>query len=418
MLFRTARTRSSSAFAEDLSAVDVTAPAFKADPFPFYARLRTEAPAFSVTAPRMGHAWLITRYDDVAGVLKDERLVKNPAEAMTPEQLKTVRTLPKMLSSLQTGLLSTDGEDHDRLRALVRHAFTARRVEQMREQAQVLADELLDAAQRRGSMDLIADYALPIPLVLIGRILGVPEKDNAKFSAWSTALISSPDRRNPMTAMPSVLMFLRYLRRVIAARTQRPTEDLISAMVAAREGDDRLTADEILAMCVLLLTAGHETTRNLIATGTLALLQHPDQLTRLRDDPTLLGPGIEELLRFVVPAEMATQRYARDDIVIAGTAIPRGSLVLAVLASANRDPAYFENPDSLDVGRTPNRHLSFGQGMHYCLGAPLARLEGQIAIATLLRRAPALRLDVSPEQLAWRGGIILRGLKALPVSLA
>lgn len=285
----------------------------------------------------------------------------------------------------------------------------------MREQAQVLADELLDAALRRGGMDVIADYALPIPLVLIGRILGVPEKDNPKFSKWSTTLISSPERRNPLTAVPSILMFLRYLRALIAERTARPADDLISATAAAREGGDRLTADEILAMCVLLLTAGHETTRNLIATGTLALLQNPDQLGRLRDDPTLTGKGVEELLRFTVPAETATERYAREDISIAGTTIPRGSLVLAVLASANRDPAYFEDPDTLDVGRNPNRHLSFGQGVHYCLGAPLARLEGQVAIETLLRRAPALRLGVASDQLNWRGGIILRGLTALPV---
>ncbi|HME77798.1 MAG TPA: cytochrome P450 [Mycobacterium sp.] len=416
MLFRTART--GSACGDDLSAVDVTSPAFKADPFPFYARLRTEAPVLPVTAPRIGRACLVTRYDDVADVLKDARLAKNPKEAMTPEQLKKARTLPKRLSALQTGLLSTDGADHDRLRALVRHAFTARRVEQMRDQAQVLADELLDAAVRRGGMDVIADYALPLPLVLIGRIIGVPETDNPKFSAWSTALISAPQRRNPLTAMPAILMFLRYLRTLITERTQRPADDLISALAAAREGDDRLTDDEILAMCVLLLTAGHETTRNLIASGTLALLQHPEQLTRLRDDPALIYPGIEELLRFVVPAEMATERYARNDIEIAGTTIPCGSLVLAVLASANRDPAYFEKPDTLDIGRTPNRHLSFGQGMHYCLGAPLARLEGQIAITTLLRRAPTLRLAVSPEQLRWRGGIILRGLNALPVSLS
>ncbi len=406
---------STSSPADDLAAVDVTAPSFKANPFPFYARLRDEAPVFPVTVPRMGRAWLVTRYDDVVGVLRDERLVKNPREAMTPEQLKKVRTLPKMLSVLQTGLLSTDGNDHARLRALVRHAFTARRIEQMREQAQVLADELLDAALRRGGMDVIADYALPIPLVLIGRILGVPEKDNPKFSKWSTTLISSPERRNPLTAVPSILMFLRYLRALIAERTARPADDLISAMAAAREGGDRLTADEILAVCVLLLTAGHETTRNLIATGTLALLQNPDQLGRLRDDPTLTGKGVEELLRFTVPAETATERYAREDISIAGTTIPRGSLVLAVLASANRDPAYFEDPDTLDVGRNPNRHLSFGQGVHYCLGAPLARLEGQVAIETLLRRAPALRLGVASDQLNWRGGIILRGLTALPV---
>lgn len=188
-------------------------------------------------------------------------------------------------------------------------------------------------------------------------------------------------------------------------------------MVRAREGDDRLTADEILATIVLLLTAGHETTVNLIGSGVLALLQHPGQLTRLRDDPDLIKPAIEELVRFVVPAEQATQRYAREDVTIAGVTIPQGSTVLAVVASANRDGRFFDNPDTLDIARANNRHLSFGQGTHYCLGAPLARLEAQVAITTLLRRAPGLRLAIVPEQLRWRGGIILRGLDALPVTL-
>ena len=405
--------------AGSLSAIDVTAPGFKADPFPFYARLRDEAPVVPVTVPRMGTVWLVTRYDDVAAVLRDERLLKNQRNALTAEQLKKVRTPPKMFAPLERGMLSLDGDDHDRLRALVHQAFTPRRIELLRAQAQVLADGLLDTAEQRGGgMDLIADYALPIPLVLVGRILGVPERDNAKFSAWSKTLIGTASRRNPLTAVPSVLRFLRYLRRLIAERAEHPRDDLISAMVRAREGDDRLTADETLATIVLLLTAGHETTVNLIGSGVLALLQHPGQLTRLRDNPDLIKPAIEELVRFVVPAEQATQRYAREDVTVAGVTIPQGSTVLAVLASANRDGRFFDNPDTLDIARAPNRHLSFGQGTHYCLGAPLARLEAQVAIAALLRRAPRLRLAIVPEQLRWRGGIILRGLETLPVTLA
>lgn len=401
-----------------LSSVDVTATAFKADPFPYYARLRAEAPVLPVTVPRMGRAWLVTRYDDVGAVLKDQRLAKNQREALTPAQLTKVATMPRMFAPLERGLLNLDGADHDRLRALAHRAFTPRRIEQMRDQAQVLADQLVDAAERKGSTDLIADYALPLPLVLIGRILGVPERDNPRFSAWSRTLIGAASRRNPLTAVPSVLRFLRYLRALIAERAARPRDDLISAMVAAREQDDRLSADEVLAMVVLLLTAGHETTVNLIASGVLALLEHPDQLARLRDEPALLGPGIEELVRFVVPAEQATQRYAREDVTIAGVTVPQGSLVLAVLASANRDGRFFDDPDTLDVARANNRHLSFGQGMHYCLGAPLARLEGQTAIGALLRRAPGLRLAVAPRELRWRGSIILRGLEALPVRLS
>jgi cytochrome P450 len=400
----------------DLSSIDVTAPGFKADPFPFYARLREEAPVLRVDVPRMGPAWLVTRYDDVAAVLKDQRLLKNQRDALTAEQLRRTRTVPRMFAVLDRGLLGLDGADHDRLRALVHKAFTPRRIERMREEIQLLADDLLDAAERRGGrMDLIADYALPLPLTVIGRIIGVPERDNPRFSAWSRTLIGTASRRNPLGAVPSVLMFLRYLRRLIAERTERPRDDLVSALAGAREGDDRLTADEVLTMIVLLLTAGHETTVNLVGSGVLALLQHPDQLVRLRDDPTLITPGIEELVRFVVPAEQASQRYAREDVTIAGVTVPQGSLVMAVLASANRDPHHFDDPDTLDVGRADNRHLSFGLGVHYCLGAPLSRLEGQIAVSTLLRRAPGLRLDVAPDQLRWRGGLVLRGLEALPV---
>lgn len=213
-----------------------------------------------------------------------------------------------------------------------------------------------------------------------------------------------------------MLLFLRYLRRLVAERTRHPTGDLVSALAAARESDDRLTADEVLSLIVLLLTAGHETTVNLVGTGTLALLRHPDQLARLRDDPGLAPTAVEELLRFVSPAETATERYAREDMEIAGVPVPRGALVLLVLAAANRDPAQFTDPDRLDLARTPNRHLAFGQGLHYCLGAPLARLEAGVALPALLRRVPDLRPAVPEEALRWRGGLVLRGVESLPVA--
>ncbi len=402
-----------------LTAIDITDPAFKADPFPTYSRLRSEHPVFPVRLPRAETAYLITRYDDVAAALVDERLLKNRRTALTPEQFRRGPKIPGFLSSLERGLLSLDGDEHDRLRVLVNQAFTPRRIEAMREQAQVLADGLLDAALAkagpRGELDLLADYALPLPLTLIARILGVPESDGDRFHRWTTALFSLTDG-NPLT-VPSVLRFLRYLHSLIAARTRHPTDDLISGLTAARERDDRLTTDEILAMVVLLLTAGHETTVNLIGTGALALLQHPDQLARLRDDPDVVRSGVEELVRYVVPAETATQRYAREDVLWGDVTIPRGATVLAVVASANRDPAQFTDPDTLDLARRPNRHLSFGKGAHYCLGASLARLEASVALPTLLRRIPELRLAVPPDQLRWRGGLVLRGLRELPVSV-
>lgn len=403
----------------DLRSINITDARFKADPFPFYARLRAEAPVFPVMLTTRGtqRAWLVTRYDDVIALLKDDqRFVKDRHNAMTPEQLRKAPGLPSMFKALERNVLGLDGLDHDRLKALVHKAFTPRIVEQMREQTQIQVDTALDRAERNGGMELISEFALPVPLTIIGRILGVPEEDEAKFGRWAKAFLSI-STRNPLFALPSILRFINYPRTLIKLRRARPGDDLISAMLKAREGNDQLTEDEIVAMIVLLLTAGHETTVNLIASGTLALLQHPDQMARLREEPTLIKPAIEELMRYVAPVETATERYARDDVTIAGTTIPKGELVLGVLASANRDSKHFANPDTIDITREHNRHLGFGQGMHYCLGAPLARLEAQIAISTLVKRAPNLRLKVAPDQLRWRKGYIVRGLEALPVSL-
>jgi len=321
-----------------------------------------------------------------------------------------------MFKPLEQNMLDLDSSDHTRLRALVHKAFTPRLIEQMRGEIQVLTDELLDAAEPRGSMDLIADFALPLPLTIIGRILGVPAKDNNKFHRWTKTLLSAGTNPNYVVFIPTTMRFMGYLKKLIKERRAHPKDDLITALVQAKDGSDKLSGDEVLAMIFLLLVAGHETTVNLIGSGSLALLEHPDQLEKLRCEPAIIKPAIEELLRFVCPVEMATERYAREDITIAGTTIPRGELVLAVIGSANRDADYFDNPDSLDVTRENNKHLAFGLGAHYCLGAPLSRLEGQIALSTLVRRMPNLRLSIAPDQIRWRGGIILRGLEELPVS--
>ncbi len=399
-----------------ITQVDVTDAKFKANPFPFYAQLRAEAPVFSVTLPTKRHAWLVTRYDDVLSTLKDERFAKNRHNAMSSEQLKKAPWMPPMFKPLERNLLGLDSPDHTRLRALVHKAFTPRLIEQMRDQIQVLTHELLNAAEPKGSMDLIADFALPLPLIMIGRILGVPVEDNQKFHRWTRTFVSAGTNRNPFVLIPSIMSFMGYLKKLIKERHIHPKDDLITALVQAKEGSDSLSEDEILAMIFLLLSAGHETTVNLIGSGTLALLEYPDQLEKLRNEPVFIKPAIEELLRFVCPAEMATERYAREDITIAGTTIPRGELVLAVIGSANRDVNYFDNPNSLDITRENNKHLAFGQGIHYCIGAPLSRLEGQIAINTLVQRMPNLRLSVAPDQVRWRSGFILRGLEALPVS--
>jgi cytochrome P450 len=398
-----------------IAPVDVTSATFKANPFPFYAQLRAEAPVFPVTLMKQ-RAWLITRYDDVLNVLKDERFAKDRRNAMTPEQLKKSPWVPSIFKPLERNMLDLDSPDHTRLRALVHKAFTPRMVEQMRDQIQNLANQLLDSLEPKGSMDLIADFALPLPLTVIGQILGVPAEDNPKFHRWSKTLISAGTNRNLFVLIPNIMAFMRYLKKLIKGRRAYPKDDLITALVQAKDGSDQLSEDEILAMILLLLVAGHETTVNLIGSGTLALLEHPEQLEMLRSEPTLIKSAIEELLRFVCPVEMATERYAREDITIAGTTIPRGELVMAVIGSANRDAHYFDNPDSLDITRKNNKHLAFGHGVHFCLGAPLARLEGQIAMTTLIQRMPNVHLSVEPDQICWRGTFVLRGLEALPVS--
>jgi cytochrome P450 PksS len=398
--------------------VNIASPEFKANPFPFYARLRAEAPVYRTTIPTKETAWLVTRYDDVAMVLRDERFAKNAASAMTPEQHAAQPWVRKIFKPLKRNMLSLDPPDHTRLRALVSKAFTPRLIEQMRPRIERLADDLLDRVQERGQMDLVRDYALPLPVTIIAEILGVPVEDRHRFQRWSHAVMAAASSTwGLVKAVPNGLALMRYLRKIIARRRADPQDDLVSALAKVEEAGDRLTADELLAMVCLLLVAGHETTVNLIAVGALALLEHPVQWAKLRADPGLIESAVEELLRFTSPVDTATERYARADVTIAGQTIPRGEMVLAVLASANRDEKQFANPDALDITRAPNRHLAFGIGTHFCLGAPLARLEGQIAINTLLDRFPNLRLAVAAGGLRWRRGLLLRGLESLPVAL-
>jgi cytochrome P450 len=253
---------------------------------------------------------------------------------------------------------------------------------------------------------------------VIAELLGIPPKDQRKFHRWSNRIVSISSCRDVWRALPAALAFVRYLRKMSERRRLSPEDDLMSALVQAEEAGDRLSQDELLAMSFLLLVAGHETTVNLISSGTLALLENPEQLERVEGDPSLIKPAVEELLRYTSPVEIATERYAREDLAISGSEVPRGELVLAVLGSANRDEQHFEDPDTLDLARDPNRHLAFGRGgAHHCLGAPLARMEGQIAISALLQRFPNLHLEVDYRSLHWRRGLFLRGLQKLPIAL-
>jgi cytochrome P450 len=393
--------------------VNLASSEFKANPFPFYARLRNEAPVYRTKLPDNRTVWLITRYKDVLSVLKDDRFSKDRTKAQAQPWM------PGMFKPLMRNMLDLDAPDHTRLRGLVHTVFTPGLVENLRGRVQSLSDELLNRVQNRGRMNLIHDYALQIPTTIIAEMLGVPVKDRLKFHRWSSAGVSSSASRfGILKAIPHIVALIRYIRSLVKARRVKPEDDLISALVRAEEAGDQLSEDELLAMIVLLLVAGHETTVNLIGNGVRALLESPDQLSRLRDDPALIKSGIEELLRHSGPLETATERYPREDTSVAGVKIPRSELVFAVLASANRDEQQFEHADRLDLGREPNPHVAFGQGVHYCLGAPLARLEGQIAISTLLRRMPDLKLATPPNGLRWRRGLVLRGLEALPVEFS
>ena len=354
--------------------VDILSQDFKANPFPLLARLRANQPVSSTTLPDKTRVWLVTRYTDVYTLLKDERFAKSPLNAMTAEQLRKRPWVPPMFRPLERNMLDLDSPDHTRLRGLIHKAFTPRLIEQMRERVQTLAHELLDAVARKGEMDLIRDYALPLPMTLITEILGVPARDRDKFHKWSKTVVSVNQFDNNWRVIPAIWMFTRYLRRFIKMRRSDPKDDLISALIRAEEAGDKLSEDELFAMVFLLLIAGHETTVNLIGSGVLALLEHPAQMEKLRRNPSLIKSAVEELLRYTAPVFLSTERYAREDVTLHGVMIPRGGMTLGVIASANRDETAFASPDRLDITREPNKHLSFRLwGGHFCLGAPLAR---------------------------------------------
>lgn len=396
-------------------AVDVTSSDFKAKAYAYYARLRAEAPVHAVRMPNGQVAWLVSRYDDVTPLLKDTRLVKDRRNALGSRPSSRLPGMLGFLQALERSMLDLDAPDHTRLRALVHVAFTPRLVERMRARVESLSEELPNALSA-GGMDLIGGYALLIPLTVISEMLGIPARDHLRFHKWSSAIVASTAEPSLIRVLPAVWRFVRYIRQVVATKRAQPQDDLISALVQAEEAGERLREDELVAMVFLLVVAGHETTVNLIGNGALALMQFPEQLERLRNDRSLDATAVEELLRFHSPIEVSTERYAREDVQIAGVTIPRGALVYGVLSSANRDETQFDSPDRLELGRERNRRLAFGQGIHYCLGAPLARLEGQVALRKLLERMPRLRLAVPESTLRWRKGLNLRGLETLPTA--
>ncbi|MBV8715682.1 MAG: cytochrome P450 [Chloroflexi bacterium] len=379
---------------------------FRENPYPLYQFLLASAPV--QWNDTLG-AWTLARYADVVASLTDARFSAD----------RTRQDLPELAESYQfaKSMLVSDPPDHTRLRALVQKAFTPRMVEQLRPRIIAIVGELLDRiAQRDGAFDVIADFAHPLPVVVIAELLGVPAEDRVRFSEWSAVLAASLDplvSEDLANRVPGARDAVdAYLRGIIAERRKQPRSDLISALVAAEERGDVLSEPELVVMCRLLLIAGHETTVNLIGNGTKALLRHPDQFAKLREDPGLITSAIEELLRYDSPVQM-TGRIATEPVQFDGHTVQPGEWILPLLGAANHDPAQFADPERLDLTRNPNAHVAFGRGIHFCLGAPLARLEGQVAIGALVRRFPSLALAGEPVR---RKQITLRGLQSLPVT--
>jgi cytochrome P450 PksS len=401
----------------DPSEINLADPEFKRDPYPGYRRMRDEAPLCRVRFGRWFSSWLVTRYQDVVTCLKDERFTKDPQRAKRVGARGTEMHLLRITAPISRNLLSLDPPDHTRLRALVQKAFTASLVENLRARVESVAQELLHRAAAQGRMDVIGDFALPLTLTVITEILGVPFPDRRHFQRWTNAVINVSGVPQSLWAGINGLRFLRYNRRLIRSRRENPADDLLTSLIAAEESGQKLDEGELLNMLFILIVAGYETTVNLIGNGTLALLENPGELARLSADLSLLPCAVEELLRYDSPVPLATPRWTLCDVELGGITIPRGGMVWAGLASANRDPQAFERADTLDLGRQPNRHLAFGQGIHYCVGAPLARMEAQVAFSALLQRFPRLRLAQPRKALRWRSSPILRGMEALPVIL-
>ncbi|WP_225838729.1 cytochrome P450 [Streptomyces sp. NK08204] len=398
-------------------AFDPWDPAFLTDPYPAYAELRARGRVlyFEPTAQ-----WLVPHHADVSSLLRDRRLGRTYQHRFTHEDFG--RTPPPAEHEPfhvlnDHGMLDLEPPDHTRIRRLVSKAFTPRTVERLRPYVQNLAEELVSALVAAGGGDLLGDVAEPLPVAVIAEMLGIPEPDRDRLRPWSAAICGmyelNPSQETAAKAVRASLEFSDYLRELITARRREPGEDLISGLIAAHDEGDRLTEQEMISTAVLLLNAGHEATVNATVNGWWALFRNPDQLSALRADHSLIPSAIEELLRYDTPLQLF-ERWVLDDIEIAGTTIPRGAEIAMLFGSANRDPEVFESPDRLDLGRRDNPHISFSAGIHYCIGAPLARIELAASMTALLEKAPTLTLAAEPER---KPNFVIRGLEGLSVEV-
>jgi cytochrome P450 len=388
---------------------------FLQNPHGLFERLRVEQPVQEVILPRGIKVWLVTRYDDVRAVLVDPTVSKDMLSAGPLLERHSTAGEPQSFAAelaLAGHMLNTDPPDHTRLRALVNTAFTARRVEQLRGLVERAAGELLDAMAGHDEVDLISAYAFPLPTTVICALLGVPDRDQEQFRDLAVTMTSAAQHAQMAVAATGMA---DYLSRLVDSKREHPADDLLSALVHPGDDADRLTGPELRSMAFLLLVAGHETTVNLIGNGVAMLLRNPEQLAALRADPSMLPGAVEEFLRHEGPLNIATYRYTTRPLQLGGVRIPAGEFVMVSLASANRDGTRFADPDRVDITRDSAGHLAFGYGIHYCIGAPLARMEGEIAIGRLLDRFPGLALAREPGQLRWRPSTLMRGLEELPV---
>lgn len=382
---------------------------FIQNPYPTYHKLRETDPVYFALLPDGQRGWMVTRYEDAEKVLKDQRFVKDLS--------KIYGSSMGQMSVFTKNMLFSDPPDHKRLRGLAQKAFTPKMISGMRDRIQEITDELLTEMESQDQLDMINDFAFPLPIIVICEILGVPSEDRDKFRLWSNSLIEGTSSDSEATVYQHMNEFVEYLGQWFATVREQPGDDLISSLILAEEEGDRLSEQELYGVVTLLIIAGHETTVNLIGNTILSLLENPDQRKLLTQQPELINQAIEESLRFNGPVEFSTSRWAGEDFEFQGKELKKGELVIVSLNSANHDPDKFSESGLFDIQREKSQHLAFGKGIHMCLGAPLARLEGEIAITSLFNRFPKMKLAVKSNELEWRPGMVVRGVKQLPMML-
>ena len=395
-------------------------PARRGDAYAYYADLRQNAPVIRAKIPTRGTGWVVTRYEDVVKILKDPRFSTDLTNASNPPLFGFGgRFAPRLIKIVGRTMVCVDDPAHARLRNLVAKVFTPRSVEDMGGWVADLVERMLDGIEGRETVDLMSSFALPLPLAVISEMLGIPEAERMEFHNQVVRLIEVNDKpvRRAIRWLPAMPKLMKFFEDLIDLRRREPDGRLIAKLIQVEDNGDVLSRDELIAMIFLLLFAGHETSVNLIGNGLLALLDHPDQMELLRQRPELMGDAVDELLRYTNPVESGTMRFALEDVTIAGVTIPKGDMVMGMLSSANRDESVFTNADRFDITRRDKRHLALGFGLHYCLGASLARMEGRVALNGLLRRFPDVELAVDRDALDWRVASGLRGLKSLPLRL-